>query len=118
MASDVSFGPHNGFVSAAPHRALLPRQRALRACVWGLVSKTCAAVLPGSHVRAVLADTNPSLIASTLLSGGVCIAQRALHLGFQLLQLRFNGIIERFFAFALAVNNWFRGALVTLLRLG
>mmetsp|Transcript_73982 Transcript_73982/g.203688 ORF Transcript_73982/g.203688 Transcript_73982/m.203688 type:complete len:83 (+) Transcript_73982:558-806(+) len=77
MASDVSFGPHKGFVSAAPHRALLSRQRAL----------------PSS----------------------VCIAQRALHLGFQFLQLRFDGIIVRFFAFALAVNNWFRGALVTLL---
>eukprot|EP00966_Prymnesium_polylepis_P062282 1444978-Prymnesium_polylepis.1 len=36
MASDVSFGAHNGFVPASPHRALLARQRALRACVWGL----------------------------------------------------------------------------------
>jgi hypothetical protein len=46
MASDVSFGPQNGFVSAAPHRALLSRQRALRACVWGFGVKDvcrCAA---------------------------------------------------------------------------
>ena len=53
MASDVSLGPQNGFVSAAPHRALLSRQRALRACVWELVSKACVVVLLGSHVHAM-----------------------------------------------------------------
>eukprot|EP00966_Prymnesium_polylepis_P246378 5698466-Prymnesium_polylepis.1 len=54
-------------------------------------------------------------IVSTLLHSGVCIAQRALPLRFQFLQLRFDGIVARFVALALAVDNWFRGALVTFL---